>query len=193
MNRNIRIAKQLVKIAKELVASKPRVAYDNFYKRVFGIDNTKFERIDTYEQFVNKCTGFENSNCCMLRNDGKRFFDMYGAPYFVYNDGRRLVIMHMPSKQIKDQNDTPVTGSKPGDDKILNEAAYLFYMYGVDNMRYTFKNIDLRFEAACNACTGDLAALVPYLKKAQDNIKNMHGGDNDFSNDMAYNNLPDGL
>ena len=179
MNKNIRIAKQLVKLAKELVSSKSRVAigmpvgWTTLALKPELIDNWK--KANTFDEFVDICKDVDSSSaCCLIPKNGvnpdaaEHYFNMYGAPYYVFceNGNKPVVILHEKSHQLKNISDDNV----PTDETILRSAAGFLTLQAIRAGKGNWSDVE-------SECTGDFDVLKKYLEEAKEEWDN---GDNMF-------------
>ena len=174
MEKNIKIAKQLLKIAKELIASK-EVKATFIYPPYANVEPLRpelrrnWKKVETYEQLLDECKGIdaEATACCLLHGEqGKRYFDTYGAPYYVYvdNSGKAIAIMHIGSHQIKEI----ATDNVVKDEDILRSAAGVLWDEILFN-KFTSKDLEFQDNTARdNECTGDFSVFKKYYAEADE-------------------------
>ena len=159
-NKNIIIARQLVKIAKELVASRERKAFwpnpQSYCAEPFGLDIVITGDFDKYnELFKDVENTLCNNTYSNNEEEAKRMFNAYGGEYVVFlrkGTGKPVAVFHEGSHQLKDLNAMPVK-----DEKVLKAAArYLFLQNGFDFEKFKAK------------CVEDFKGLEQYIDPEKD-------------------------
>lgn len=177
MNRNVRIARQLIALAKELVAEKPRNAYHMAAWQIVlnGMDYQNWHKVDTFDELIAECSDVDRTTCgnCILHDDGgdnqaaQYYFNAYKAPFFIHKSGSKTdAMMHIGSCQLKDVN----TNMTITDENLLKSAAMVFMVnYGFDgNLAMDATKDDPAWEKAKHYCKNDFKAFVPLLEEAQE-------------------------
>lgn len=185
--KNVVIAKKLLALAKELVASKSVKAYGleyyalhlskPSYVEALNPDGQKnWKRVDSYQELMDLCKGIDTnaSACSLLRKDGERFFKAYGAPFYVYvNAGKPEYFMHESTHQIKNiMSDATVT-----DESVLRSAAGFLYdeilteePFASESKKFTLeqcKDINNWKKSERDAwCKGDFQKFAQYYAEA---------------------------
>lgn len=173
MNRNIRIAKQLVVLAKELMAEKSMKAY---FPAPWAMKGARFDlqpnwkKVETYDELLETCSDvdFDKTSNCLLnssmqaKGSGKKLFDIYGAPFYVYKDGNKsIAMMHEDSKQIK----SIMTDIEPSDEGIKRSALGVIMLNYFQSTRGD-NSYDLdEIKKLCSS--GNFKSLLPYLDEIQ--------------------------
>lgn len=190
MDRNIRIARQLVKIAKELVASRSRTAiYMPFawacsaFKPQLG---NNWKEANTFGELLSICNTVNPYECktCLIPSanvdakQAEKFFNMYGAPFYVYckNGNEPVAIMHMKTHQLKNISDDRVVT----DEEILRTAAgrLVLEAYRTGNTKWSYVESE---------CVNDFSGLKKYIEEAKAEWSWSEGED-DFHSKFNENN-----
>lgn len=167
MNNNVKIARQLIGIARELVASEKRVAFVPKSWSLNTLDffgENKWKAANTYNEFLNLCRDIEpeESACCLFQTGrGEQFFNTYGAPFYVYvgSSGIPRAVMHLKFHMIRDiMTDAVVT-----DDDILRSAAGVYLLHLLSGMN----DVDNIFDEAKSQCDGDFRSFAKYYDEAK--------------------------
>lgn len=171
MDRNIKIAKQLVKIAKELVSSRSRTAIGMMVPWMMPAlivgELVRYEEVNTFDEFTSICKDVDpnTSACCLIPRDGnaeasKHYFNAYGAPFVIFFDKSNKIptaIYHKASNQFKNISDDMTVS----DERLLKTGAMLLVaeVYGSGKRKWS----DVKSE-----CVGDFSKFEKYIDEAQE-------------------------
>ena len=161
-DKNIIIAKQLVKIAKELVASEEKVAASSdFFQDVcfkpFGLE---YVETSDFNEFDKLFDGVENSLCCvtssgMPEDKARRYFELYGGDFVVIlKDKKPVAVLHEDSHQLKSLDDNNVN-----DENVRKAVARYLY--------HKCKDFN-KFKAEC---VGNLQGLDKLIEEGKDGVE----------------------